>query len=80
VNDLASGFRISRPAISKHLRVLRNAKLVREQKEGRQRLYRLEAARIEDVAKWADTYRDFWHHSLTNLKRHLEKEVEDKSR
>jgi DNA-binding transcriptional ArsR family regulator len=80
VNDLASGFRVSRPAISKHLRVLRNAKLVREQKDGRQRIYQLEAKRIEDVAKWADTYREFWQHSLNNLKRHLEKEMEDKPR
>jgi DNA-binding transcriptional ArsR family regulator len=80
VNDLASGFRVSRPAISKHLRVLRNARLVHEQREGRQRIYQLDAARIHEIAKWADTYREFWQHSLTNLKRHLEKEVEDKSR
>lgn len=80
MNDLASGFRVSRPAISKHLRVLRNARLVREHREGRQRLYQLEASRIEEVAKWADTYREFWQHSLNNLKRHLEKKVEDKSR
>ena len=80
MNDLASGFRISRPAISKHLRVLRNARLVREQKDGRQRIYQLEAARIHEVAKWADTYREFWQHNLTNLKRHLEKEGEDKPR
>lgn len=80
VNELASGFRVSRPAISKHLRVLRNAKLVREQKEGRQRLYQLEAERLEAVAKWADTYREFWQHSLNNLKHHLESEVGGKSR
>jgi len=80
VNDLASGFRVSRPAISKHLRVLRNARLVREHKEGRQRLYQLEAARLEEIAKWTETYREFWQHSLTNLKRHLEKEMGDKSR
>jgi DNA-binding transcriptional ArsR family regulator len=80
VNDLASGFRVTRPAISKHLRVLRTARLVREHKEGRQRLYQLEASRIQEIAKWADTYREFWQHSLNNLKRHLEKEMGDKSR
>ena len=80
VNDLASGFRVSRPAISKHLRVLRNARLVREEKEGRQRMYQLEAARIQEVARWADEYRAFWQHSLTNLKRHLEKGMEGRSR
>ena len=80
VNELASGFRISRPAVSRHLRVLRSARLVREKKHGRERIYQLEAARLQEVAEWAEKYRNMWHHSLTNLKRHLEKEVEDKSR
>lgn len=77
VNDLASGFRVSRPAISKHLRVLRSARLVREKKEGRQRIYQLEAARIHDVAKWAEEYRKFWQHNIESLKRHLEQSSED---
>ena len=80
VNELVSGFRVSRPAISRHLRVLRKAKLVREKKEGRQRIYQLEAERLEAVARWTEEYRQFWQHSLTNLKRHLEREVEDKSK
>jgi DNA-binding transcriptional ArsR family regulator len=71
---------VSRPAISRHLRVLRNARLVRERREGRQRIYQLEPDRIEEVARWAEEYRQFWQDSLTNLKRHLEKEVEDESR
>ena len=77
VNDLASGFRVSRPAISKHLRVLRSARLVREKKEGRQRIYQLEPDRIQEVAKWAEEYRSFWHHSIASLKRHLEQSSED---
>jgi len=77
VNELASGFRVSRPAISRHLRVLRNARLVRERKEGRQRIYQLEPDRIEQVAQWAEEYRQLWQQSLTNLKRRLEKEAED---
>lgn len=80
VNELVSGFRISRPAVSRHLRVLRSARLVREKKHGRERIYQLEAARLKEVAEWAEKYRSMWHHSLTNLKRHLEKEVEEKSR
>ena len=71
---------MSRPAISRHLRVLRNAKLVRERKEGRQRIYMLEADRLEQVARWTEEYREFWHQSLSNLKRRLEKETEEKSR
>lgn len=80
VTELTSGFRVSRPAISRHLRVLRNAKLVRERREGRQRIYMLEADRLEQVARWAEEYRELWHHSLSNLKRRLEKETEEKSR
>ena len=60
VNELASGFRVSRPAISKHLRVLRSARLVRERREGRQRIYQLEPERIQEIAKWAEEYRRFW--------------------
>ena len=77
VNDLAVGFRVSRPAISKHLRVLRSAHLVREKKEGRQRIYQLEPDRIQEVAKWAEEYRKFWHHNIASLKRHIEQSSED---
>ena len=65
VTELASGFRMSRPAVSKDLRVLRTARLVQEKREGRQRIYQLEAARIEEVAKWADEYRAFWQQHVT---------------
>ena len=77
VNDLASGFRVTRPAISKHLRVLRSARLVREKREGRQRIYQLEPERIQEVAKWAEEYRKFWVHNITSLKRHLEHSSEE---
>jgi DNA-binding transcriptional ArsR family regulator len=74
VNELATGFRMSRPAVSKHLQVLRRARLVRERKVGRQRLYQLEPARLQAVAQWVDTYRRFWHGNLESLERHLEGE------
>ena len=77
VTELASGFRVSRPAISKHLRVLRRARLVRERKEGRQRIYQLEPERLEEVAKWAEEYRRLWLHNVTRLKRHLEQTLEE---
>src|SRR3954462_12696316 len=77
VAELASGFRVSRPAISKHLKVLRSARLVRERKEGRQRIYQLEPERIEEVAMWAEEYRRFWLQNIGNLKRHLEQSTEE---
>ena len=76
MTELTSGFRVSRPAISRHLRVLRNARLVREQKEGRQRIYQLVPERIQEVANWAEEYRTFWHGNITSLKKHLEQSRE----
>lgn len=77
VTELAAGFRVSRPAISKHLKVLRSARLVRERKEGRQRIYQLEPERLEEVAKWVEEYRQFWLQNITRLKRHLEQPTEE---
>jgi DNA-binding transcriptional ArsR family regulator len=72
VNALASEFAQSRPAISKHLRVLREARLVSEQRSGRERVYDLSPVPLQQVAGWIEGYRSFWQISLTNLKRHLE--------
>ncbi|MEP6508381.1 MAG: metalloregulator ArsR/SmtB family transcription factor [Gemmatimonadales bacterium] len=77
VSELASGFRVSRPAISKHLRVLRTARLVRERKVGRQRIYQLAPERLQEVAKWAEEYRVFWQQNITRLKHHLEQKSEE---
>jgi DNA-binding transcriptional ArsR family regulator len=70
--ELATGFRMSRPAVSKHLGVLRRARLVRERREGRQRIYQLTPAPLEAVAQWVESYRAFWHVNLLSLKRHVE--------
>ena len=74
VNALAGEFDQSRPAISKHLRVLRDAKLVSEQRAGRERLYELQPAALKQVAGWIEGYRAFWQVSLAKLKRRLEEE------
>jgi DNA-binding transcriptional ArsR family regulator len=72
VHSLAEDFRQTRPAISRHLRVLREARLVQEQVSGRQRLYSLKADQLQKVAGWIEGYRGFWQVSLDKLKRHLE--------
>ena len=74
VNKLAADFSQSRPAISKHLRVLREANIVLEDRAGRERVYRIEPAALREVADWIETYRAFWQTSLTGLKRHLEEQ------
>ena len=72
VNELASEFSQSRPAISKHLRVLRDARLVTEQRSGRERLYQLRAAPLQRALGWLEGYRSFWQQNLDALKRYLE--------
>jgi DNA-binding transcriptional ArsR family regulator len=72
VNDLAHAFPVSRPAISKHLRVLRSAQLIKESRKGRIRLYELNPRPLREVDRWIDEYRIFWGKSLTNLKKYVE--------
>jgi DNA-binding transcriptional ArsR family regulator len=75
VAELAAGFDVSRPAVSRHLRVLRDARLVRERRggdDGRQRVYELTPAPLREVAQWAMNYQAFWPANLASLKRHLE--------
>jgi DNA-binding transcriptional ArsR family regulator len=74
VKALAAEFAQSRPAISKHLRVLRNARLVREQRVGRERLYQIDPRPLQRVAGWIEGYRAFWVVSLNRLKSRLERE------
>ncbi len=72
VNALAADFSQSRPAISKHLRVLRASRLVAERRVGRERLHHLEPLPLQRVAGWLEGYRAFWQRNLGNLKRYLE--------
>jgi DNA-binding transcriptional ArsR family regulator len=72
VNALAEDFKQSRPAVSKHLRVLRLARLVSEEKVGRERLYQLNPGPLRQVAGWLEGYRSFWVASLDHLKRYIE--------
>jgi DNA-binding transcriptional ArsR family regulator len=72
VGGIARDFPISRPAISRHLRILREADLVTEIKVGRNRLYELNAGPLKDVDDWLAHYRHMWQHRLRNLKRFVE--------
>jgi DNA-binding transcriptional ArsR family regulator len=70
--ELARGFRISRPAVARHVRVLVRAGLLRQYREGRNRLYELDPAPLHVVESWIAQYRDFWPKNLRGLKRYLE--------
>jgi len=74
--QIARAFPVSRPAISKHLRLLRRAHLVREHREGRNRVYQLNPEPLRAVDNWIEQYRVFWTNSLNNLKAFVEAEYE----
>lgn len=71
VGELADPFEISRPAISKHLRVLERAGLVERTRQGRVSRCELDAAPMRDAAEWVERYRRFWEGRLDALSRYL---------
>ena len=71
VTELARPFAISLPAISRHLRVLEGAALVRQERDGQFRRCRLDAEGLYAAAEWLDFYRHFWGESLDRLDEHL---------
>jgi DNA-binding transcriptional ArsR family regulator len=73
VNMIAGHFRMSRPAVSQHLRVLLDAGLVTEQRHGRERRYRLVPARLGPVRDWIAHYERFWDDHLQRLQKHRTK-------
>jgi DNA-binding transcriptional ArsR family regulator len=74
VGEIAGNFRMSRPAVSKHLRILRSAGLVVARQEGTSSLCGLNADPLRAVEDWLQEYEAFWSESLQSLKQHVEEE------
>lgn len=72
VGELVAAAGLSQPAVSKHLRVLREAGLVRTRTDAQRRLYRVEARGLREVEDWLAPYRKLWSSSLDDLERHLD--------
>lgn len=72
VGEIASNFQVSRPAISKHLRLLRSAGLVVDRPDGTSRMCELNAAPLRGIDTWLEGYKIFWATSLQQLKTHVE--------
>ena len=72
VGEIAGNFHTSRPAISKHLRLLRSAGLVTARREGTARICALRAKPLRAVDDWLRDYQAFWQESLRALKTHVE--------
>jgi DNA-binding transcriptional ArsR family regulator len=75
VGELASHFPVSRPAISQHLRILKDANLVLDRAVGTKRLYALNPAGFETLRGYFD---QFWSHALDAFKRKAEERVEER--
>ena len=76
VGELVDRLAISQPGVSKHLRALRDAGLVRVRRDAQRRWYRLDAAPLEEVGAWLEPYREFWSGRLDALERHLDDQEE----
>ncbi len=67
VNDVAEKFNISRPAVSKHIKILNECGLVIIREEGRKRYCRADTQKLQEVIAWAYRYRKFWNDKLNSL-------------
>jgi DNA-binding transcriptional ArsR family regulator len=72
VGELVAELAVSQPAVSKHLRVLREAGLVDVRSDAQRRLYRVRAEPLRDVYEWLEPYRALWAARLDDLERHLD--------
>jgi DNA-binding transcriptional ArsR family regulator len=77
VGELVSELALSQPAVSKHLRVLREAGLVAVRTDAQRRLYRVRTEPLRTVDEWLEPYRRTWNTHLDELERHLEEMPEE---
>lgn len=76
LNAVAENFKISRPAISKHVRILRECGLIKIKREGRERLCEADLSKLKEVSDWTNKYRAFWNTKLDALENFLKSEEE----
>jgi DNA-binding transcriptional ArsR family regulator len=77
VQDIAERFDMTRPSVSEHLRVLREAGLVTEARDGRHRHYRVAPEPLAELRDWLTPYERFWRESLSGLRDYLDAEPAD---
>ena len=79
LNNVADQFKISRPAISKHIKILTECGLITITKQGRERYCHAELEKLKQVADWTAKYQKFWNEKLDALGDFLAKEQENKN-
>ncbi len=67
VTDVAAPFKMSLNAVSKHIKMLEQARLVRRTRSGREHTIELEPAPLREVVRWASTFEDYWNKRLDRL-------------
>jgi DNA-binding transcriptional ArsR family regulator len=72
VGELVAALGASQPAVSKHLRVLREAGLVEARVDAQRRLYRVRPEPLQEIDAWLEPYRRLWESRLDDLERHLD--------
>ncbi|REE81182.1 ArsR family transcriptional regulator [Paenibacillus taihuensis] len=76
VSAISGHFPITRTAVSKHLRILAEAGLVKERKVGRETRYRLETQPLQELKSWLNYYERYWENKLSALQRFVESDEE----
>lgn len=76
ISDLAQHYDVSLNAISKHIKVLEKAGLIKREIKGRTHFCQINANRLKDIEKWMAPYREFWEDSLDNLESYLKNKKE----
>src|SRR5579859_8062744 len=73
VSDIMHAIEMHQPSVSKHLKVLKDVGLVAARREGRQMLYKVNAAAIRPLWEWTNTFERMWRHQLARVKENAEK-------
>ncbi len=80
LNSVAEQFKVSRPAISKHIKILTECGLIVVKQQGRERFCEAKLKKLNEVSDWVEQYRKFWDQKLDSLEIYLEKlQAKDKS-
>jgi DNA-binding transcriptional ArsR family regulator len=74
VSDIVDALELAQPSVSKHLRVLRDVGVVRARRDGRQVLYRTNAAALRPLHEWAGLFERYWSNQLNRIKERAERE------
>jgi len=78
VSDIVKALEVEQPSVSKHLRVLREVGLVGVRREGRQKLYRTNAAAIRPLYEWTREFERFWRRTLNRVKQRAEAKMTER--